>query len=170
MRIIGIDPGLAGGFSVLDEAGLLLAAGNFPTNATKKNGKTPTRIDGYGLAGIIDKINPTHAFIENVSSRPRQQGQFQFGVNTGVLHGIMYAFGVEITLVPPAVWKGVYQLKRGEGEDKSQVKTRAREIASKLYPDQADFFARVKDDGVAEATLIALYGLGVVSKKGKANG
>lgn len=170
MRVIGIDPGLSGGFSVLDVDGRILAAGNFPTQQIKKNGKTTTRLDGYSLASLFDGVEATHAFVENVSSRPRQAGQFQFGINTGVIHGILYAFGVEMHLVAPAVWKSVYQLKREEDEEKAQVKTRAREIASRLYPEQANFFARVKDDGVAEATLLALYGLGVVSKKGKPNG
>lgn len=167
MRILGVDPGLAGGFTVLNEHGAILTAGNFPTQTIKKHGKSITRLNGYELASHIDTASPTHAFVENVTSRPRQAGQFQFGINTGVIHGILFAFGIEMHLVTPTVWKSVYRIKRHEDETKADVKTQAREIASRIFPEQAHFFARVKDDGVAESALIALYGLGVLAPKKK---
>ena len=65
----------------------------------------------------------------------------------------------------PASWKAVYGIKRGEDETKRDKKNEARAIAANLYPAHADKFARVKDDGVAEATLIALYGLYLLSQR-----
>lgn len=167
LRILGIDPGLSGGWALIDETGKLLDAGAFPTHTIKKNGKNSTQLDGRKLAELIATIlwvadyhkPQVKAYVEAVSSRPRQAGQFQFGVNVGLLHGILHAQSVPFDLVAPASWKGGFGIKRLEDETKSQKKTEAREIAAKLFAPQAHLFARVKDDGPAEAALIALYGL-----------
>lgn len=158
-RILGVDPGLSGGWAVVDSSGVLLDCGNTPTHVVRKSGKTRTQIDGRALARQLGDYPLTHAFVEAVSSRPRQQGQFQFGVNTGLVHGILHAFGVPFTLVAPASWKGSYGIRRAEDETKADKKGEARALASKIFPAHANSFARVKDDGVAEAALIALYGL-----------
>ena len=86
-RILGIDPGLSGGWAVLDGKGQLLNCGHFPTHTVKKNGKNSTQLDGAGVADVLE-INgydiPTisgdlrqsrnhfvRAFVEAVSSRPK---------------------------------------------------------------------------------------------------
>ena len=164
-RVLGIDPGLGGGFAVVDGSGKLISAGNFPTHTVKKSGKASTQLDGRALADAIKATGATHAFVEVVSSRPRQAGQFQFGVNCGLVHGILHAHQINFEMVAPASWKGVYGIKRGEDETKADKKSEARAMAANLYPSQAKLFSRVKDDGVAEATLIALYGLYQVSQR-----
>lgn len=164
-RVLGIDPGLSGGWSVLADDGQIIDAGNFPTRIVKKNGKQSTQLDGRALASQLYSMGATDAFVEVVSSRPRQAGQFQFGVNCGLVHGILHAHGTPFEMVAPASWKAVYGIKRMEDETKRDKKNEARQIASDLYPKHADKFARVKDDGVAEATLIALYGLYLISQR-----
>lgn len=164
-RILGIDPGLSGGWSVIDGSGKLIRAGVFPTHTVKKNGKASTQLDGRTLAELLQSTEATHAFVEVVSSRPRQAGQFQFGVNCGLVHGILHAHGIPFEMVAPASWKAVYGIKRGEDETKRDKKNEARDIAMALYPDRQNLFSRVKDDGVAEATLIALYGLYQLSQR-----
>lgn len=158
-RILGIDPGLSGGWAVIDDTGKLVRCGVFPTHTIKKNGKASTQLDGATLASLIGSTMATKAYVEAVSSRPRQAGQFQFGINVGLMHGILHAHNISFTLVAPASWKAAHGIKRGEDETKGEKKTEARERAIALYPEQADKFKRVKDDGVAEAVLIALYGL-----------
>jgi crossover junction endodeoxyribonuclease RuvC len=158
-RILGIDPGLSGGWAVIDNTAVLLRCGVFPTHQTRKNGKASTQLDGRTLADLIGSTQATQAFVEVVSSRPRQAGQFQFGVNCGLVHGILHAHRIPFELVAPASWKAAFGIKRDEDETKRDKKNAARQMATNLYPAQADKFARVKDDGVAEATLIALYGL-----------
>lgn len=164
-RILGIDPGLSGGWSLIDDTGKLLRAGVFPTHTVKKSGKASTQLDGRTLADLLGSTKATHAFVEVVSSRPRQAGQFQFGINCGLVHGILHAHGIELNFVAPASWKGAFGIKRLEDETKRDKKNEARQMATNLYPDHADKFARVKDDGVAEATLIALYGLYQLSQR-----
>lgn len=158
---LGIDPGLSGGLALVDaDTRFLLACTNMPTT-TAGNGKTV--LDGSALAAWIAG-NTTyanadvHAFIELVSSRPRQAGQFNFGLNTGIAHGIAHALNIPLTLVVPVKWKQAYQIKRAENQTKADTKDEARAIASALWPEHAHAFKRVKDDGVAEAALIARYG------------
>lgn len=158
-RILGIDPGLSGGFAVLTETGVFVTGGNFPTHITRKNGKPSTQLDGRALADVLKTTNATHAFVEVVSSRPRQAGQFQFGLNCGLIHGILHAHKIPFALVAPATWKSSFSIKREHEESKSKVKSETRALAAKLFPAHAHLFSRVKDDGVAEAALIALHGL-----------
>ena len=82
-----------------------------------------------------------------------------------MVHGILHAHKIDMTLVAPASWKAAFGLKRAEDETKRDKKNEARQMATNLYPAQAHLFERVKDDGVAEATLIALYGLYLISQQ-----
>lgn len=171
-RVLGIDPGLGGGFALLDGEGRLIDARPFPKRHRQKGGKTAVKattleIDGPALAHAFESMGPTHAFIEAVHGRPRQAGVFNFGFNTGIVHGCLYPLGCPIERVAPQVWKSLFGIRR-EGEEKKQdKKNEARRLAQTLYPYHADLFARVKDDGVAEATLIAIYGLGTLTSRVK---
>jgi crossover junction endodeoxyribonuclease RuvC len=68
----------------------------------------------------------------------------------GQLLGILTALAIPYTVVPPVVWKRALMVPAG--------KSAARARASQLLPAAAGYWARVKDDGRAEAALIALYG------------
>lgn len=156
--IIGVDPGLSGGISILSaHNGSLIAAIPMPTT----NGKVNAR----GIAEELKHHHDALAFVEAVSSRPRQAGQFQFGVNVGVVHGVLGALGIPMQLVTPQAWKAPYGLKRADDQTKAETKTAARLLAAKLFPAHATAFKRVKDDGVAESSLIALYGLNLTINK-----
>lgn len=156
-HILGVDPGMTGALALVqvDEPTTLITYA-IPTRTIK--GKT--QMDGVTLAAWVDAHRNLigRAYVEQVTSRPRQAGQFQFGINTGVIHGIILANAIPMTLVPPQTWKAHYSLKRAAEQSYKQVKTESRTLASKIWPDHAKAFARVKDDGVAEASLIALYG------------
>lgn len=170
MIILGVDPGQNGGYALMDDSARLLAAAHFPQRKVVKNGKTVSIIDGLALANTWRDSFVARAFVEQVAGRPRQAGQFQFGVSTGMLHGILCASDIPFALVAPATWKAMVGIKRGEDETKQDTKTRARIMASSLYPDHAHLFSRVKDDGPAEATLIALYGIMALAREaGKVN-
>lgn len=157
-HIIGIDPGLTGGVAHIGPNGLSVAL-NMPL---KKDGT----LDAKVLARLLS-VAPlsAHAFIEQVHSRPRQAGQFNFGLNTGVIHGILYAYGIPFTPVSPQKWKAHYRIKREGEQTKADKKTEARAIASALWPEFAGSFKRVKDDGVAEAALIARYGASLIKEQ-----
>ncbi len=91
--------------------------------------------------------------IEKVHSMPKQgvTSSFNFGFNAGVVQGMAYAFGLPVVLVPPQTWKHFYNLD----SDKKKSLVKARE----LFKDFDHYFTRVKDDGRAEAALMAWYGM-----------
>lgn len=81
------------------------------------------------------------------------QSMFNFGGTLRFAHAV--ALGVRprprVEFVTPGVWKAkLGLLNSGKGA--------SRERCSNLYPSTASSLARVKDDGRAEAALIAHYG------------
>jgi crossover junction endodeoxyribonuclease RuvC len=125
----------------------------------------PTRL--ALIVGMCQLQGTIVAAVELVSSMPRQAGAFNFGVSAGVVHGVLGALGVPMVLIPPGVWKPACGLRRLTNESQVQNKSRARELAAKLWIEQADLFKRVKDDGRAEACLLARY---YVAKMGGCDG
>lgn len=90
-----------------------------------------------------------------VDARGMRRGQgaaasFEFGKSQGVVLGILSALEIKTILVKPAVWKSMLNLS----SDKSLSRTRA----SSIFPRKAGQFARKKDDGNAEAALLAWLG------------
>lgn len=171
-RILGIDPGLGGGWAVVTGSGRLFSCGCLPLTADPSK---PDRkiIDTRMLSQLIAMSEPTIAVVEAVSSRPRQSGAFTFGMGVGMVLGTLTVCGVPYRQVSPAAWKATYGLRAsalpetdetpGGKRAYRQMKEEARRVASSLYPDWEDAFAKVKDDGVAEAVLIALHGLATPS-------
>lgn len=154
--ILGVDPGLGGALALYDwrepHRSKLI---DMPVESGK--------LDAPRLASEVkwamNDINwvPVIGVIENVHSRPRQAGAFNFGLSTGIVHGVLAANGIPFVLVAPQVWKVKMGLQRSPDEPASATKDRARALASKLFPNLADQFKRKKDDGRAEALLLAVY-------------
>ena len=150
---LGIDPGLSGALALLRCSGLKIE-GVYDTPVTDG------RVDPARLAlivGMCQLQGTIVAAVELVSSMPRQAGAFNFGVSAGVVHGVLGALGVPMVLIPPGVWKPAMGLRRGLNESQAQNKTRARDLATKLWPEHAADFAKVKFDGRAESCLLARY-------------
>ncbi len=151
---IGIDPGVTGGIALFLD-GELLAVDPLPTRARLYG--SGLQLDGAELMGwLLEKRagRPCVAILEAVSSRPGQgvRSVFNFGHMLGSIEGVLQAVGIPYQLVSASVWK-----KRAGLIGKK--KSASRSLAGQLFPDQADRFKRVKDDGLAEAALIARYGL-----------
>jgi crossover junction endodeoxyribonuclease RuvC len=75
---------------------------------------------------------------------------FSFGFAYGVVRGILAQAQVPFQLVTPNEWKRSFRL----GPDKNE----ARLMASRMFPANHKDFSRVRDDGRAEAALLALFG------------
>jgi hypothetical protein len=149
--VLGVDPGLGGAFALYDpHAQALIAVEDMPTHEIR--GKR--HLDVYGLAQKIEKWagRTRFAIIEEVKSAPHQgvASTFKFGFVTGVVTGIIAAHYIPSKTIPPAVWKLALGLPHG--------KDASRKRASEMFPRQADLFSRSKDDGRAEALLLAVFG------------
>ncbi len=168
--ILGIDPGLGGALAVYDHR---IPAASLPGIDVPRchavydmpvinNKGSKSMIDPAALANLISELAWQHhglvAVVEKVHSLPRQGGAFNFGLGTGVIHGVLAAHGVPMFLVAPTTWKTSMGLGRQSADESSDTnKTRARLVASKLFPALEPSFSRKKDDGRAEAMLLAVY-------------
>lgn len=149
--IAGIDPGKTGALVLgLDNGGV--AAFRVPLVKLPK--ETPAWSEWWqtwstALAFGIDMV-----VIENVGARPTQGtvSMFNFGRTLGFAHALAASAGAPIHFVTPAVWKG--KLGLAKAADKSASREKARTLMPLLEPE----LRRVKDDGVAEAALLAYYG------------
>lgn len=160
MNIIGIDPGLDGALAIIEPVEKVVY--DTPT-FTKKVARGTKR--EYDLRRMTVWLRPwanqerggvrvpTHVFIENIHSMPGQgvRSTFSLGYGVGAWHGILIALGLAYNLVTPQKWKKHFGLL---GKDKDA----SRHLAQKLWPDRAVLFERKKDDGRADAMLIAEYG------------
>jgi len=150
MIVLSIDPGLSGAMAVF-EGGALIEIIDMPTHTLLRNGKDKRQISASALAGIFNQHKPAHVIVEKVSAMPGQgvTSMFSFGRSLGIIEGILAAYNMPATYVTPSVWtKGV---GRGQGKDASRAR------ACQMYPSHEKSFARVKDDGRADAVLIGLW-------------
>jgi crossover junction endodeoxyribonuclease RuvC len=86
-----------------------------------------------------------------VASRPGQgvASTFKFGASYGCAYGVLCALNAPVRHVTPATWKRAFGLNAD--------KERSRRMAIELWPNMSGYFARKKDDGRAEAALIARW-------------
>lgn len=148
--VIGVDPGKSGAIAILDRQGRLYDVHDMPVvgpiispvllGELVHNWIDPFSLPPYGTA-----------VIEDVHAMPKQgvSSVFSFGRSLGVAEGVMAGEGLAIAYVSPARWK------RGMGLSADKGVSRRRAIEQ--WPHMGKAFARVKDDGRAEAALIALW-------------
>lgn len=152
---IGIDVGLNGAIALMRPDGTLSIV-DMPTGEVKVGGKVKRRIIPELLATSIEgMVGNCHvvAMVEKVSAMPGQGSvsMFQFGTSYGLVLGVLAALQIETHQVSPATWKKHFRLTASK--DASRMK------ACSMFPAQAAaLFSRVKDDGRAEAALLAVYG------------
>ena len=151
--VLGVDPGLSGAIALFTPATGALIAFDTPTLSLARNGKAKREPDATELARLIDAAGPiAHAYVEQVGAMPGQgvSSVFAFGKVFGLVLGIIAANFIPVTLVAPVKWKRALNVPA--------EKDGARARASQLMPAHAGLWSRCKDDGRAEAALIAFYG------------
>jgi len=134
--ILGIDPGVSGGFAVLSSDLSTINAIAF-SRATPKD-----------IVTILGPAKIIKAYIEHVHSMPLQGvvSVFTFGHNYGWWQGILHACEIPFDRVVPVKWQNALQC-RTKG-DKNVSKRRAQELFPALKVTHA----------TADALLIAEYG------------
>ena len=152
---IGIDPGYSGAVAVLKANGELMGVFDMPV-MTQENGKKALNMPMlYSMLSFKESGEDSHveAIVERVSAMPKQgiSSTFRFGETFGAIQMAVLANDISMRLVTPAKWKAHFHLKRDKGA--------SRYLATIKFPKHAFYFSRVKDDGRAEAVLMALYGL-----------
>ena len=156
MIYIGIDPGFSGAIAFYAPKENIVSIYDMPVY---QNAKGKTEINLYELHEILapETDEPHMAIIEQVAAM-RGQGvtsMFRFGQSYGATQMAVAAHKIPMQFVTPAKWKKHFNLSRDKGVSRS--------VAIQRFPKNASDFSRVRDDGRAEATLIALYGAQMLS-------
>ncbi|HAS1940749.1 TPA: crossover junction endodeoxyribonuclease RuvC [Escherichia coli] len=150
--VLGIDPGCSGALVLVTEQGGYI---DHLTMPTIKVG-TKSRVNGAAVAAWVRQYGIIHAYLEQVGAMPGQgtASMFTFGHAAGVAEGILQGLNIPYTLVTPQAWKKSAGLI---GSDKDAARSRAIQ----LYPELRALDAKAKGQAIADALLIARFGIGV---------
>jgi len=154
-NLIGLDIGATGAIALLTGAGELIDIWDMPVLADGPAGRRA--VNPALLAELVFASHATRAFVEHVSARPGEgpTGAFAFGRARGCVEGCLAATAIPTAFLTPATWKRLVGIPPG----RTGAKDAARSEAIRRWPAHAKLFARVKDDGRAEAALIGLAGI-----------
>ena len=147
----GIDPGLSGAIAFFTPDKGLLIVHDMPTVEVTRNGKKKNEINAYALASLFPVVATDEAVLERVGAMPGQgvTSVFSFGRSVGIVEGVLAALSISVTIVSPQAWQKAAGVRGGK--DGSRLR------ASELFPNYAALFSRKKDDGRADAALMAWY-------------
>ena len=136
MIIIGIDPGINGAISIVENK-KILEVHDTPTMIDGKKNKR--QINGAQVTNIIKEVlngnEEVVVVVEHVNAMPGQgvTSMFNFGQSFGVIKGICAALSVPIYFVRPSKWKKHFNLIK-TNKDASRTKV------IEAYPDIAAAF------------------------------
>ena len=141
MIYIGVDPGKNGGIAIIDSDGVIA----FPFSEER------LLIELDGIAQEYECI----CYLEHVHAMPKQgvSSTFNFGMNFGIIQGVLKAYAIPYELVTPQKWKKEFSC--------TSDKNTSIEVCKRLFPNvnlKATEKCRKDHDGMAEALLIAEYG------------
>lgn len=150
MIYVGVDPGKAGGYAVIDDAKVVYAtsARAFPWD------------DFFFMSemrGIKNLANGMKiiAAVEKVGAMPHQgvSSMFSFGQSYGFIQGVLTALGIPYQLVPPRKWKAEFGLLNTSKEDSVRVAKRLFPGVNLLPSERC----RKDSDGMSDSLLMAEY-------------
>ncbi|TYO91448.1 hypothetical protein [Oceanicella actignis] len=140
--ILGIDPGRRGGLARLrrGDGSWRVAAIDLPQTPAGLHAAlaewTPVT-----FAVLEQPIYPPHIGVRNIA---------RIAEAYGALKAMLFSAGIAVREVTPAQWKRSLNVPAD--------KAAARRRADEFFPDDAHQWTRARDDGRAEAALIAWYG------------
>ena len=152
MLVIGIDPGLSGAISILENKKVLNIF-DMPVMAEGKKNKR--QLNSAQLVNIIkkntNKNDEIAVVVEQVNAMPGQgvTSMFNFGQTFGAIKGVCAALELPIFFVRPSKWKKYFELINSS-KDASRTK------AIEMYPSLSAQLSK-KDVNKSDAILIARY-------------
>ena len=153
MIIFGIDPGVSGGISILENK-KVIEVFDMPTMIDGKKNKR--QVNGAQVTNIIrERLNDGKEIVvvvEHVNAMPGQgvTSMFNFGQSFGIIKGICSALSLPIYFVRPNKWKKHFNLIKTH-KDASRTKV------IEIYPEISSKLSKKKDSNKADAVLIARY-------------
>lgn len=154
-KILGIDPGLSGGLSVIDECFNFIASIPMPT--VELEGKR--RVDPLKIHEFIEHHKPSLAVIELVGARPGQgvTSMFSFGDAFGAVRAVAECLCGQVMYARPQEWRGFQGMS---GLSKEQIAEVAFEVfrAEEIYG-KPRAGKRAVRDGISDSLMMAKYGV-----------
>jgi crossover junction endodeoxyribonuclease RuvC len=156
MNYLGIDPGLKGGFVVIDDQSKIVSMSKMPTaHDGKRNAIDPLfvwqiyrAVHQHAYMGISDisQLNLFAALEKIVAFQMGRTSALNYGEGAGFLKMGLVAANIPYELVTPQRWKKALGIPSGSPKAFSVTK------ALQLFP-SADL--KKSDDGLADALLMA---------------
>jgi len=145
--IVAIDPGLTGAMAL------------YATTAPDRVGVydmpvVDGEINAHRLSAIIADWKPDLAIIEQVGPMPRDgvRQAWRFSAAYTTARVVVALLDIPVMMVTPASWKRAMKVAGGPAG-----KEECRALALQMFPACSASFARKKDQGRAEAALLARY-------------
>ena len=150
MIIMGLDPGMSGGISIIETKKDKLPQIIYCLKMPVVNMFGKKIVDIKLLYESISAFKIDISIIEKVHAMPRQgvTSSFQFGRSFGSLETLAYLLSQRVDYVAPAVWKKYL----GVGSSKKDSLDMAR-----LKFGKNEVWEKKTNDGIAEASLLVLY-------------
>lgn len=147
MNIIGIDPGLHGAVAIIYANGELQV---WDTATAVVKGTRRDYLVG-DMRTALRAAGEATAVLERGIAMPRQSSSTTYvtGRGGGLWEGLLAGLEIPYRLVEPVKWKRAMGIPPGSDKGASRV------LAQQTWPQWASVFSRVKDDGRAEAALMA---------------
>lgn len=145
MTVIGIDPGVSGAVAILD--GRRVRCHDMPTIEIRgKRHVCPAGLCEILAEHVGDGVDAV--ILEHVQGvqGTGATSAFSFGRSFGLVEGVVAGLRLPLTLVRPQAWTKALGVSRDKGAH--------RQAAINLWPADAGLFARVRDDGRADAALL----------------
>lgn len=148
---VGIDPGIGGAVAAVTAQGEFIDVASMPIQA-KKSGRN--EVDALALHEWFESLRGKrilYSMIERVSAMPGQgvSGMFSLGDSFGSARAIAVVSSERTDFAQPGVWKKKMQLTNN--------KFYSLTVARKCFPKASEHLSRKKDEGKAEALLLAKY-------------
>lgn len=150
--ILGLDPGFSGAIALLNrESKQIVEIFDMPLRL-RKNEKNEIDLEQLTENIHFYRSQILLAVVEEVGAMPKQglSSTFRFGYGAGSCAGILAALQIKTVFVRPAIWKSLMNV--------THDKKTSLELARKMFPEVASHLSRQKDDGRAEAALLAYLG------------
>lgn len=144
--VIGIDPGVSGAVAFVYGDGIVQVYDMPTVEVRGKRHVCPhalmANLRQHNLQAV-DAVVLEH--VQGVQGTGATSA-FSFGRSFGLVEGVVAGLALPLVLVRPQAWTKALGVSRDKGAH--------RQAAANLWPRQASLFARVKDDGRADAALL----------------
>ena len=146
--ICAVDPGRLGAIAWLTDDGKITAVNDMPVVDVRGKLRVSAQLlkPLFSMRAKVVFIEEVHAIAGSGAANG-----FSFGQAAGLVEGVCAGLGLPIVMVKPLEWKRALKLTADKGL--------SLQMAIRLWPEMASYFARKKDDGRSEAALVGYYGL-----------